>query len=178
MPTGKQKTATIAFAYQTFPGPKTCCGLSCQIVPSSLSRTGPGGQWSVSGRPSSGRFLAPSKAQSPMKTAPARSRAEDKFSYTEICDRYGADKRSRNSALLASYLAAARLPSEPSMTVLPSVVDTYHLHFRPRLFTTTSKTGNRNSIAQASYGTRTPISATNMPAKSTFEEDQPINEII
>ena len=134
-----------------------------------------------SGRPSSGRFLAPSKAQSPMKTAPTRSRAEDKFSYTgraEICDRYGADKRSRNSALLASYLAAARLPSEPSMTVLPSVVDTYHLHFRPRLFTTTSKTGNRNSIAQASYGTRTPISATNMPAKSTFEEDQPINEII
>src|SRR6516165_2526510 len=104
-----------------------------------------------SGRPSSGRFLAPSKAQSPMKTAPARSRAEDKFSYTgraEICDRYGADKRSRNSALLASYLAAARLPSEPSMTVLPSVVDTYHLHFRPRLFTTTSKTGNRQSIAR------------------------------
>src|SRR6516165_12456827 len=130
-----------------------------------------------SGRPSSGRFLAPSKAQSPMKTAPTRSRAEDKFSYTgraEICDRYGADKRSRNSALLASYLAAARLPSEPSMTVLPSVVDTYHLHFRPRLFTTTtSKTRNRHSIAQASYGTRTPISAPNIPAKSNFEAHQP-----
>src|SRR6516162_1009658 len=116
-----------------------------------------------------------------MKTAPARSRAEGKFSYTgraEICDRYGADKRSRNSALLASYLAATRLPSVPSMTVLPSVVDTYHLHFRPRLFTPTSKTGNRQSIAQASYGTRIPISATNMPTKSAFEGDQPVNEII
>jgi len=97
------------------------------------------------------RFFTPAKAKSPMKTAPTTS--EDKFSYAgraEICHRYGADRRRRNSALLASYLAAARLPCEPSMTVVPSDVDTHHLHFRPRLFTTTSKTGNRQSIAQAS----------------------------
>jgi hypothetical protein len=58
-------------------------------------------------------------------------------------DRYGADNRSRKSALSAWYLAAARLVSEPNMTTLPLVVHTRHLHMRPRLFKSTSKIANR-----------------------------------
>jgi len=41
-----------------------------------------------------------------------------------LIDRYGADSKSRKSALSALYLAAGRLPSEPRMTTAPSVVQT------------------------------------------------------
>jgi hypothetical protein len=52
-----------------------------------------------------------------------------------------ADNR-RKSALRAWYAAADRLPSEPHMTTTPSVVETNHLHARPRLPTVVSKTKN------------------------------------
>ena len=122
--------------------------------------------------------IARSTLAKPSEAVPAdltnragRRRSGGRFFYAsriEICDQYGADSKSRNSALLASYAAATRLPSEPSMTVFPSVVETHHLHFRPRLFTTTSKTGNRQSIAEVSSGTEIPIFATKAPTNSTF----------
>src|SRR6516225_8433673 len=42
-------------------------------------------------------------------------------------------------ALLAWYVAADRLLSEPLIRTAPSVVETYHLHARPRLLTVVSK---------------------------------------
>jgi hypothetical protein len=57
-------------------------------------------------------------------------------------DRQGTADNRRNSALLAWYAAADRLPSEPHMTTTPSVVETNHLHARPRLRTAVSKTRN------------------------------------
>jgi hypothetical protein len=64
-------------------------------------------------------------------------------------DRYGADCNSKKSALSALYLAAGRLLSEPCMTTSPSEVHTLQLHFRLRLFKTTSKTGNLSAIVIA-----------------------------
>jgi len=59
-----------------------------------------------------------------------------------LIDRYGADDSSKKSALSALYLAARRLLSEPIMTTSPSAVHTDHLHFRPRFFKASSKTGS------------------------------------
>jgi hypothetical protein len=56
--------------------------------------------------------------------------------------RQGTADNSRKSALLAWYAAADRLRSEPLMRVLPSLVETNHLHARPRLRTVISKTRN------------------------------------
>ena len=36
------------------------------------------------------------------------------------------------------------------MMAVPSVVDTHHLHFRPRLFKAVSKVGNRSGMAKES----------------------------
>jgi hypothetical protein len=57
-------------------------------------------------------------------------------------DRQGTADNRRKSALRAWYVAADRRPSEPLMTTTPSVVETNHLHARPRLRTVVSKTGN------------------------------------
>jgi hypothetical protein len=51
---------------------------------------------------------------------------------------------------LASYLAAGKLLFEPCMMAVPSIVDTHHLHFRPRLFKAVSKVGNRSGMAKES----------------------------
>jgi len=59
-----------------------------------------------------------------------------------LIDRYGADSKSRKSALSALYLAAGRLPSEPCMTTAPSVVQTHHRHVRPRFLKANLKTGS------------------------------------
>jgi hypothetical protein len=48
----------------------------------------------------------------------------------------------RNSARLAWYLAAARLPSDPSMTARPSVVHRDHLQPRPRFLSRISNSGS------------------------------------
>jgi hypothetical protein len=60
----------------------------------------------------------------------------------ERINRYGAESKSRKSALSALYFASGRLGSEPSMTILPFGVQTCHSHFWPRAFKDTSKTEN------------------------------------
>jgi hypothetical protein len=62
--------------------------------------------------------------------------------FNRSIDRRGTADNSRKSALLAWYAAADRLRSEPHMTTTPSVVETNHLHARPRLRTVVSKTRN------------------------------------
>jgi len=75
-----------------------------------------------------------------------QSQAEPNYSIALVAsfriDRLVAVDSRRKIALLAWYLAAGRLVSEPDITILPSFAETNHLHARPRLRTLVSKTGN------------------------------------
>jgi hypothetical protein len=91
-------------------------------------------------------FVGPASTPEFFELLPPAPRGTKRFNrsrdFPGRFDRQGTADNRRKSALRAWYAAADRLPSEPHMTTTPSVVETNHLHARPRLRTVVSKTRN------------------------------------
>jgi hypothetical protein len=91
-------------------------------------------------------FVGPASTSECLEQLPPAPRGTKRFDRSRDLfgriDWQGATDNRRKSAWRAWYVAADRLRSEPRMTITPSLVETDHLHARPRLRTVVSRARN------------------------------------